>query len=390
MYSVEIQGTGNTNLALRDMRKALAWISENIAGFGGNPDLVTIWGESSGSFAVGELLMSYGGRTDGLFHRTIQESGSATTAWKNGSEWYQPIYDKIVSQVNCNEAINTLECLRTVSYAELYPFMNSSIVGGPGFYPSVDGDVLPAYPSQLLSTGRFAHIPHIYGTNSDEGTDNAPVGVVNTDEDVYTVLNNSGFDFPPPTIRTIMDLYPDDPALGIPFNTGNERFADKGWQSKRIAAIFGDIFYHAPRQFDAREYIKYNPNDTFIYRFNTRGFVNGTNATYIDSAGALAPAYKGVAHATELSFVFNNPAYTGPWPEHQDLGSAMSSAWINFAYSSNPNGAGLPTWPSYSEGPNGSILVFQTQSQGGLYVEEDTYRLEGREYLTKWARRRHV
>ena len=334
--------------------------------------------------------MSYGGVTDGLFHRTIQESGSATTAWKNGSEWYQPIYDKIVSQVSCDAAIDTLECLRKVPYPELYPFMNSSIVGGPGFYPSVDGDILPAYPSQLLSTGGFVHTPHIYGTNSDEGTDNAPLGVVNTDEDVYTVLHNSGFDFPPSTIRKIMELYPDDTTQGIPLNTGNERFADKGWQYKRIAAILGDIFYRAPRQFDAGQYIKENPRDTFVYRFNTRGFVNATNATYLGSVGALAPAYKGVAHATELSFVFNNPAYTGPWSEYQDLGSAMSSAWINFAYNGNPNGDRLPSWPSYSEGPQGLNLVFQTQSQGGVYVEEDTYRLQGREYLTEWARRRHV
>ena len=84
MYSREIQGTGQTNLSLRDMRKGLAWISENIGAFGGDKNTVTIWGESAGSFAVGQLLMSYGGRTDGLFHRSIQESGSAATAWYNG------------------------------------------------------------------------------------------------------------------------------------------------------------------------------------------------------------------------------------------------------------------------------------------------------------------
>ena len=80
MYSIEIQGSGNTNLAMRDVRKALAWISEDIAAFGGDTNSVTIWGESAGSFAVGQLLLSYGGRTENLFHRTIQESGSATTA----------------------------------------------------------------------------------------------------------------------------------------------------------------------------------------------------------------------------------------------------------------------------------------------------------------------
>lgn len=56
-----------------------------------------VQGESSGSFAVGQLLLSYGGRSDGLFHRSIQESGSAATAWYNGTQWYQPIYDNIVS-----------------------------------------------------------------------------------------------------------------------------------------------------------------------------------------------------------------------------------------------------------------------------------------------------
>jgi hypothetical protein len=81
--------------------------------------------------------LSYGGRTDGLFHRSIQESGSAATAWYNGSDWYQPIFDKIVDQVNCTEAIDTLECLRTVDYEVLYPFLNSSAIVGPGWYPTV-------------------------------------------------------------------------------------------------------------------------------------------------------------------------------------------------------------------------------------------------------------
>ena len=66
--------------------------------------------------------MTYGGRTDGLFHRSIQESGSAQTAWCNGSDWYQPIYDKIVDQTNCTQAIDTLECLRTVDYDVIFRF----------------------------------------------------------------------------------------------------------------------------------------------------------------------------------------------------------------------------------------------------------------------------
>ncbi|KAF2136558.1 uncharacterized protein K452DRAFT_279764 [Aplosporella prunicola CBS 121167] len=389
MYSVEIQGTGNTNLALRDMRQALAWIQENIKAFGGDQNSVTIWGESSGSFAVGQLMMAYGGRTDGLFHRSIQESGSAATAWYNGTEWYQPIYDKIVDQVNCSSAVDTLSCLRTVPYEILYPFMNSSIVGGPRFYPTVDGDIIPNYPTELLHSGRFAHIPHLYGTVSDEGTDNAPVGIINTDEDLKAFLiHGIGFGYPASTVDRIMELYPDDPFQGIPLNTGIERFADKGQQYKRIAAILGDIFYHAPRLDDARHYFKYSP--TYTYRFNTRPFVNSTNATHTDLVGALAPAYKGVEHFSEVPFVFANPAFVGPWPEYRALSTQMSTQWIRFAHTGDPNGEGLPVWPKYGDGERGLNLVLQTGQAGGCYVEEDTYRLEGREYLTEWARRRHV
>jgi carboxylesterase type B len=391
LYSREMQGSGNTNLALRDMRMGLSWISENIPLFGGNKDSVTIWGESAGSFAVGQLLMSYGGRTDNLFHASIQESGSAATAWYNGSDWYQPIYDKIVEQTNCSDWPDTLECLRTISYEEIYPFLDSSKVGGPGFYPVVDGDVIPAFPTQLLKEGRFAKIPHLYGSNSDEGTDNAPVGVINTDDDLYAyLLNSTGFGFSPAVVRQIMELYPDDPTQGIPLNTGEERFAELGYQYKRTAAIVGDVFYHATRLADARAYSKYSP--TYTYRFNTRPFVNATNATFTDYVGGLAPAYKGVQHFSEVAFVMGHPEFVGPWDEYRRLSEQMSDQWISFVNKGDPNGEGLPVWPEYSSGQKGKNLVIQAEGRGynGSYAEPDTWRLAGREYLIKWARRRHV
>ncbi|CAK4030985.1 Hypothetical predicted protein [Lecanosticta acicola] len=387
MYSREIQGSGNTNLSLRDMRKALAWISENIHAFGGNSSQVTIWGESAGSFAIGQLLMTYGGRSDNLFHGFIQESGSAATAWYNGSDWYQPIYDKIVNQVDCTDAIDTLECLRTVPYEDLYPFMNSSTVAGPGFYPTVDGDIIPNYPTILLAENRFAHIPHLYGTNSDEGTANAPSdNIINTDDDLRWYLRTqTGFNFPNSTIETLLTLYPDDPALGIPLNTGPERFAAHGAQYKRIAAILGDVFYHAPRLADARAYSA-SGDRTYIYRFNTRPF-SGTT-----------PAWQGVAHFSEVAFVFNNPTDIGPFlGGYEALGKTMSALWISFIRAGDPNGVGLPLWPEYGYGygngdgsGKGKDLVLQTEAQGGCVVEEDVWRLEGREFLSRWARRRHV
>lgn len=386
LYSREVQGTGNTNLSLRDMRKALAWISENIGFFGGNKDSVTIWGESAGSFAVGQLVMSYGGRTDGLFHRSIQESGSAATAWYNGSDWYQPIYDNIVNKANCSEEVDTLACLRTLPFSNILPLL-AEPSQGPGWYPVVDGDIMPAYPTELLHSGRFAHIPHLYGTNSDEGTDNAPVGLINTTDQLRAYISTqTGFGFPDSVISQILDLYPDDPAQGIPLNTGNETFPAQGLQYKRIAAIVGDVFYHATRLDDARYYSKYSP--TYIYRFNTKPWQNAP----LETQGGNAPAYKGVSHFSEVAFVFANPAYYGPWPEYKALSDELSSRWIGFVNGGEPRAEGKAEWPVYNSSSQGSNLVLQADGRGynGSYVEEDTYRLKGREFLIKWARRRHV
>jgi carboxylesterase type B len=409
LYSIEVQGSGNTNIALRDMRQALRWVKENVGAFGGDPDRVAIWGESAGSFAVGQLLMSYGGRTDGLFHRSIQQSGSASTAWYNGTQWYQPLYDRLVAETGCAGSVDTLDCLRTVPYSTLYPLLSTSHVVGPGFYPVVDGDVIPQYPTALLHAGRFAHIPHILGTNTDEGTDNAPRGLSTTAELTAAVLEHHGFHFPPSVVQEILRLYPDDPAVGIPMNTGQKRFPHLGQQYKRAAAIVGDIFYHAPRLDDARHYARHQPEKTFVYRFNTRAWLPPTpwdqgNFSYdvscagkpVEACGGLAPAHEGVAHATELAFVFGNPGWLGPWPEYVALSRKMMTMWINFAHDGTPNGGadtkdGKKAWPVYaSEGGEGINLVLQTEEQGGLKAEPDTYRLEGRELLTKWARRRHV
>lgn len=143
--------------------------------------------------------------------------------------------------MNCSEAIDTLACLRTIDYGTLHPFMASSKVSGPGFYPTVDGDILPDFPTQLLRTGQFAHIPHLYGTNSDEGIANAPRGVVNTDDDLHDyLLYDTGFDFPNSTVSRIMELYPDDPSQGVPINTGNEMFPALGAQYKCTLPRFHD------------------------------------------------------------------------------------------------------------------------------------------------------
>jgi carboxylesterase type B len=93
-----------------------------------------------------------------------------------------------------------------------------------------------------------------------------------------------------------------------------------------------------------------------------------------------------------VAFVFANPNFYGPWEEYRALSNQMSAQWINFVASGDPNSKALPLWPQYNESAQGFDLVIQAKGRGynGSYVEEDTWRHEGREYLSKWARRRHV
>ncbi|KAK3998088.1 Alpha/Beta hydrolase protein [Cladorrhinum sp. PSN332] len=415
LYSDEVQGSGQTNLGLRDVRLALRWVRENIGGFGGDKDKVTIWGESAGGFAVGQNVVAYGGEgiqgQEGLFRASIQQSGSATTAWYNGSFWYQGIYDGIVKEAGCGESkADTLDCLRGVEYEKLYGILSGRDVvaggRGPGFYPVVDGDLIPEYPTQLLEEGRFVRdVPHLLGTNSDEGTDNTQSVKIETDQEMHEhLMRDRGFNFPESVVSRLMELYPDDPTQGIPLNTGEERFEGFGGrQYKRAAAIIGDVFYHAPRLQDARAYARYQ-NDTFVYRFNTRPWMpfvplaperyDGVEISCVDGiCGSLGPGHEGVAHATELAFVFGNPGWLGPWEEWKRLSREMQTRWINFAHDGDPNGKGegeMTRWPRYGSEKEGTNLVLQTEQQGGLMSEKDNWRLEGRELMIRWARRRKV
>lgn len=168
------------NQGLLDQRMAFDWVRRNIAAFGGDPDNVTIFGESAGSFDVCFHMVSRGSR--GLFHRAISESGGCTTFVRprSAAEAEAP---KFAAAVGCT-ASGGLDCLRAVPVSTL--LTPSPVEGGqpklPGGLPYqggtptwtfaaiVDGDVLPDQPRSIVESGDFAKVPYIIGSNTDEGT----------------------------------------------------------------------------------------------------------------------------------------------------------------------------------------------------------------------------
>lgn len=269
----QVRDAGLANIGFRDQRLALYWIQENIAAFGGAPEKVVIWGESSGAESVSAQTLAYNGRNDGLFRGVVGESGFGGYIARfpgnlNATGKQQENYDQLVRRTSCKEVADTdtdtLDCLRRLPFAEIDKALST---GNGSFFPVLDGDFIADYPHNQLRDGHFVRVPVLIGCNSDEGSDMGghvgPDGKgVNTDDDFRAaIVHKFGLDgstlakseaaSTPEKAGKLVDelvhLYPNIQAIGIPgldkfpaITLGDDLAESVGLQYRRSAAIFGD------------------------------------------------------------------------------------------------------------------------------------------------------
>ncbi|KAK0467016.1 extracellular triacylglycerol lipase precursor [Desarmillaria tabescens] len=366
----------NLNLGIKDQLAALEWVQHNIGAFGGDKNKVTVFGESGGA-SMTSILFLHPSISD-LAWAGIFQSGTASTALPfnaTAREDREDAWNNFVTAIpECSSYVGTLStfpCVQNASSSEVYEgFLQaySKATEQFPFCPTLDGPsgLFPDLPSRLLPTGQFARLPFIAGTNLDEGTLFSPPTQDYTEEVIRSIVNAN---YSPPAVPTdamneLMDLYPDDPADGSPYNTGNETFGlSPGF--KRISAILGDLAFNSQRRLWSQTTADAGVK-SYAYRFAQRL--------------SSMPAYLGVPHGGEIPFVFGSVADMNETASVVALSTVMIDYWLSFATSLDPNdGFGLqrPAWAQYTASDQALLQI----SADNLTMVPDDFNKEKIDFI---------
>lgn len=317
------------NYGFLDQIAALQWIQKNIAQFGGDPTNVTIAGQSAGAFSVNALIASPLAKS--LFHKAIPQSGgllsnrlsaNLSDAEKQGI--------KFMEKAQCN----SLAELRMKSADELQKLSNSQDAGRFGV--TLDGYVLPTAILEHFKNGKHNQVPLLTGWVTGDGSflGETKLSVEEYKKEARTKYGNKADEF-----------------LAIfPASTNEEV---KTVKQKQTLLGFAGMPSHL--------LATYTNKPAYLYQFS-----------HVPPDKPNFPNY-GAFHTSEVPYALHTlHTWKRPWKSADfDLENTMSSYWVNFAKTGNPNGKGLPEWKSYDK-KTGNILILNdtTYTQEGLFKRE--------------------
>jgi len=325
----------SANVGMLDIVKALEWINKNIEKFGGNPSDVTIVGESGGGAKVGTLMCMPSAK--GLFQKAVIQSGVIPN--NMNTEKSQTLAAAVIEKLGLTP--DDVEKLDTIPYLDLVKAGNAALEklagkwkpGLPMLYslgPSVDGDVLPQPPFNPGFAEISYNIPLMIGSTLNEMMPSY-YGVKDlTMEQAKDSLKIKFGDKTDQYISLFAKAYPD-------------------YTPQDLLSIDYFVRSNTIRTADARASETSTPVYVYLLAWKTP----------VDSAS------KGSFHGLDIPLAFNTvdlrPDWTGTSEEAWEMADKMSSAWINFVKTGNPNVEGvLPTWEKYSA-ENGATMFFDNE-----------------------------
>jgi para-nitrobenzyl esterase len=345
LYLAELGGDEYAASGLNGMLDAilaLRWVRDNIEEFGGDPNNMTIFGESGGGAKVSTLLALP--QAEGLFHKAIIQSGPGLTGLLPATA--TAFAERVLDHLGIKK--DRIDKIQELSIEQLNEAFQKLAGVGPAaaglIGPVVDGRLYPRHPFSPDAAPTAVKIPVIVGTNKDEA------------------------------------------ALFLAADPGRRRLTEEEL-NQRLTRLLGER-----KEEILAVYRKHRPDDSpwdLLIAISSESMrLRSIQLAEAKWAAAGAPVYmywftwesnymKGLfkaAHALEIPFVFNNPdiaPFTGDSPDRYELARAMSRSWINFARYGNPDVEGLPHWPAYDT-ENRATMLFNVPCR----VENDPRREE--------------
>ena len=332
-----IPSSGNEGLL--DQVAALQWVRDNIAEFGGDPDNVTIFGESAGGMSVGAMLAMPSART--LFHKAIAQSGSCDTVstMARANRTAERVLSKLGVSPDDAEAIRALPVAQLLTGVFGADGKTPDRGLGMAYQPVVDGAVVPGELIEMVAQGSAAGVAVMVGSNLEEWK-------------LFSAMDPSAQKLDKAGLVALMSKRLSADFAGSVIATYERARASAGASitpPELYSAIETDRVFRMPGVRLAEIHGRSEPR-VYNYLFTWR-----------------SPAMRGAlgsCHALELGFVFGTNhvmrRFAGEGPGAEKLAGEMQDAWLAFARDGDPGCASLGAWPSYTEPRRATMLFGET------------------------------